>query len=366
MTQSQFADSYHDARARFLAAARDFEARTGRRCDLQRHVVDEGEDLSLDVAHFAPAQGRRLVVFTSAVHGVEGYAGSAVQCALLSGPLARLAPDCGVVLAHAVNPWGMAHFRRTNAANVDLNRNFAPPGDPLYATDNPGYRLLAAALAPNEPCRGGIGPDARFFNDLLGAALLKGYATLKQAILIGQYGAPEGLFYGGTEPEAEARIFSRVFEPLCARYDEILLIDLHTGYGNRGGVMLLFPQGPVARGAGSTADQGYAVTGDLVGYCRRVLERANPNAAFAGLVLEIGTTSVSPLAQLRDLRTMVRENQLRLHGARDTALEREVKARFRELFFPADPAWRRTALATALARTEELLQQRGMLGAGLH
>ena len=67
-----------------------------------------------------------LVVHTSGVHGVEGYAGSAVQQALLrlhsaTPPTNKLRTS--LLLIHAVNPYGMAHYRRFNENNVDLNRN---------------------------------------------------------------------------------------------------------------------------------------------------------------------------------------------------------------------------------------------------
>lgn len=367
---SGFADTYPEARARFLEAVEAFEAATGRRCARASHAVVDGEDCTLDVAHFEPRDGRRLVLVTSGVHGVEGYAGNAIQRALLAGPLVRLATDWGAVLVHAVNPWGMANFRRVNAGNVDLNRNFGDAGDALYQMENPGYRLVADALTPRVPCDGVLVAHLRLIGGLVAALLDKGYAALRQALLAGQYAFPAGLFYGGRAPQREARLFAEVFEPLCRRYDEILLVDLHTGYGARGEAQLLWsvadsgelpgPQAGIARGA-SSPSQGYLVTGDLVAWCRRSATRINPAGRFDGIVLEVGTTGLSKWSQVRDLATVVRENQLHHYGARSPAVERAVKAAFREMFCPSDPSWRRGSLAAALGAIEELLARRGCL-----
>jgi hypothetical protein len=85
------------------------------------------------------------------VHGVEGFAGSAVQVAALKGIAAEAATDTTAAAAaaaaasasgnaastrskpytlcfvHAVNPYGFAALRRFNENNVDLNRNNLTP-----------------------------------------------------------------------------------------------------------------------------------------------------------------------------------------------------------------------------------------------
>uniref|UniRef100_A0A0G4I7T8 DUF2817 domain-containing protein n=1 Tax=Chromera velia CCMP2878 TaxID=1169474 RepID=A0A0G4I7T8_9ALVE len=69
-----------------------------------------------------------LLIHSSGVHGVEGYAGNGIQVcilrALASGSL-TLSPSLtdAVLFVHVVNPYGMAYYRRWNENNVDLNRN---------------------------------------------------------------------------------------------------------------------------------------------------------------------------------------------------------------------------------------------------
>ncbi|KAF4654918.1 hypothetical protein FOZ61_007959 [Perkinsus olseni] len=64
---------------------------------------------------------------------MDGYGGSGIQCYLLDqirqareeGRLKKI--DKTLVFVHAVNPYGMAHYRRFNEENVELNRNALEP-----------------------------------------------------------------------------------------------------------------------------------------------------------------------------------------------------------------------------------------------
>jgi hypothetical protein len=366
-----FAYSYHDARARFLRALDAFERETGRAFVRQRHVIDAGEDLSIDTAELVPRERRRVFVAVSGIHGVEGYAGNAIQQQLLAATLRRFDLDrTGVFFVHALNPSGMHAFRRVNARNVDLNRNFSGDGRALYASDSSGYRLVAELLEPAAPYAGGLVERARFMADLARAVGHHGFAPLRQATLAGQYVAPQGLFYGGDRPEAETEIMQRAFGALCERYGEILLADLHTGYGARGRASSLFARADSpefsaicddgVRDAGGR-DQAYSARGDLVGYGYEVAKRRRNGGVFNGVAVELGTHALGALAQIQDLIAVVRENQVRLRGARSPELALSAQRAFRELFYPSDPAWRAAALASGVDRVESLLKSRAFL-----
>ncbi len=101
-------------------------------------AVPDGEGLFTDVALLGRSDGRAMLALCSATHGVEGFAGSALQTGLLADGIgARLDPDTGLVLIHAINPYGFAHLRHANEDNVDLNRNFIDHSKALPA--NPHY-----------------------------------------------------------------------------------------------------------------------------------------------------------------------------------------------------------------------------------
>ncbi|KAF4653445.1 hypothetical protein FOL46_009190 [Perkinsus olseni] len=135
-----------------------------------------GRGYIMDVAVLRPTKGpsRGSVVHTSGVHGVEGYGGSGIQCYLLGqirqakeeGRLQNI--DKTLVFVHAVNLYGMAHYRRVNEENVDLNRN---------ALESHEFDYLINKRDPN----------------------VAGYGTshIKRAVVTGQYWKPSGLFYGG-------------------------------------------------------------------------------------------------------------------------------------------------------------------------
>ena len=100
-----FSDSYFAARCRFREAA---AARNASLTTLPVGSAPYTIDVALLNEH---ALADRVVMVSSGVHGVEGFAGSAVQLAILNGGV----PDnvC-VVLVHAVNPFGFAELRRWN------------------------------------------------------------------------------------------------------------------------------------------------------------------------------------------------------------------------------------------------------------
>ena len=139
-------EPYARARAGFLQAAE------GRGLRTVSHPIDarseRGEELSIDVAYLGPESPRSVIAVSSGLHGAEGFAGSAIQHQLLDTQLdgLELAPDCGLLLVHALNPYGFAVVRRVNESNVDLNRNFLR--HPEGHVSNPGYEELYDAINP--------------------------------------------------------------------------------------------------------------------------------------------------------------------------------------------------------------------------
>ncbi|MDX6151645.1 DUF2817 domain-containing protein [Marinococcus sp. PL1-022] len=77
------------------------------------------------IAADAKYHSSTLIVVTTGVHGIEGYAGSALLQLFIDEYITQLNPNTtGIRLVHAVNPWGMKNRRRVSENNVDLNRNF--------------------------------------------------------------------------------------------------------------------------------------------------------------------------------------------------------------------------------------------------
>ena len=111
-----FPASYAEARERFVAQARHAGRKVESHVHPQLRGVN-GEALAIDVVLLGSANAEGLLVLSSAMHGVEGFAGSGCQVALMQDPLfadslARSAT--AVLFVHAVNPYGFSHLRRAN------------------------------------------------------------------------------------------------------------------------------------------------------------------------------------------------------------------------------------------------------------
>ena len=147
---SLFPETYEVSRARFredLSVVQQFWPQA----QLSKHRLPGDEDLTIDWI-YADAVGKNEKVFilTTGEHGIEGYVGSAMQQRFIDCYLSQLDPQTtGLLLVHAINPWGMKYHRRVNANNVDLNRNFVYDGvfELIY---NPEYNQIQVIDVPIE------------------------------------------------------------------------------------------------------------------------------------------------------------------------------------------------------------------------
>src|SRR5437868_6038091 len=101
-TQVYFSGDYSTARRRFQDGAK----RAG--AALESLKMDakgpSGEDLAIDIAYLGAEDPRRALLHSSGIHGVEGFAGSAIQLQLLQDPPA-LAKDSALIIVHILNPY---------------------------------------------------------------------------------------------------------------------------------------------------------------------------------------------------------------------------------------------------------------------
>ena len=123
MDATYFSPDYFTARSRFREGSK---AAGGRLTSMQLDAKGPaGEDLTIDIAWCGAEQPREVLLHSSGLHGVEAFAGSAIQLQLLDQGPPVMPKDAALVLVHVTNPYGMAWLRRFNENNVDLNRNFA-------------------------------------------------------------------------------------------------------------------------------------------------------------------------------------------------------------------------------------------------
>jgi predicted deacylase len=338
-----FPADYFAARDAFRACARGVNAEPGTYNIVATGPI--GEPLSIDSAYLGSLAPRQLVIITSGIHGVEGYAGSALQQLWLAEFALKLPTDTGILLLHALNPYGFAHNRRANEHNVDLNRNALTifPG-PV----NPAYRSLDPWLNPPS--------EARRFDDYLwqGLPLLLRYGrtALVQAITAGQYEFPRGLFYGGREREPSLEIFTGLLAaPRFASVQRVWHLDLHTGLGRYGHYQLLLEEPPTTREFERFTDcfGAQAVKSDHAskathysahGILPILTRQAFPNLHIHAATIEFGTHN--PATLLRILRA---ENRLHHYGAQRSNDTTRIREQLREALAPRDPTWRAAVIA---------------------
>ena len=222
---SYFSEDYFIARKRFIEAGRSAGAAMDQLTITERG--DKGELLTIDIAWLGSQTPKTVLLHTSGVHGVEGFAGSAIQLRILEKTPEPPA-DTALIFVHSFNPYGMAWLRRWNETNVDLNRNFRfEPG--AWNEDSSVYSQLDDFLNPKED---------RFFDSFLVQALFNklrfGEEALRNAIPTGQNFNPKGLFYCGHQLEEGPRLYYQWLSKALSSAEYVFVIDVHTGLGRKG------------------------------------------------------------------------------------------------------------------------------------
>jgi hypothetical protein len=281
-----------------------------------------------------------MLVVMSGTHGIEGPAGSFLQIETLSRHtelLDRLPRDTGLLLVHALNPWGYRHGRRTDHCNIDLNRNGA--FDTLH---NSGYDKYLKVIQPEM-----WGKEAE--HCLLQTAQQSGL-DFKQAFTGGQSDRPDGLFYTGTEEAWSMGVLRDICSTYLAHAEHVALIDVHTGIGDyaKGDIFLPFDsrtspdalrmlswfgcgvQFPNVQAADNESVSS-KVSGDVL-----TAMRAWIPGTFSPCALEMGVLSLQD-----SLTAIVAENWLYHHpGELTTSAERLIRDKFQSVFYPkGDNFW---------------------------
>jgi hypothetical protein len=299
-----------------------------------------GQMLEIDIAWFGEKQPRRVVLHSSGLHGVEGFAGSAIQIQALRD-FPRIPDETALVLVHILNPYGMSWLRRVNENNVDLNRNSV--GGDAYTGAPENYSKLNGFLNPPSP------PSRDLF--VLRAALLvmqHGMPALRQAVAGGQYEFPKGLFFGGKKLEQELQSYQAYLARRLASVECIVAIDVHTGLGKYGEDALLADPKDIEKfrnmfGRQVTSSEpqhgpAYRIRGGL----DSLIMRAVPAAELLFITQEFGT-----YGPVRNVRALREENRWHHYG-RGT-LDHPSKRALKEAFNPDDEKWREAVLRRGTA-----------------
>jgi Protein of unknown function (DUF2817) len=341
-----FAQSYAEARGKFLAAA------DAAGLDVHSHAHPlrgrDGEALAMDVARLGAADAPALLLLSSACHGVEGYCGSGVQNALLADPdfhAQAAAAGVAVLYVHALNPYGFSWLRRVTHENVDLNRNFHDFSEPLPA--NPGYDAVAHWLLPAQ-----WPPTTEVMAAIDAYIEQHGARAWQAAVTSGQSGHPQGLFYSGVNPTWSHTTLRQVLRERGRRCRRMAWIDLHTGLGPSGHGERIFagPDDPVgvarARrwwGEITSVYDGSSSSAPLNGLMWNAARQECPQAEHTGIALEYGTL---PLPAMID--ALRAEHWLENHPETGAAQREAIKRQFRDAFYTDTADWKQQILVQGL------------------
>ncbi len=333
-----FSASYGEARAKFLDAA----GAAGATRQSYPHPLKgpDGADLATDLAYLGPDDAPRVMVVSSATHGVEGFCGSGCQVGFLESGLHDELPDgMAVMYVHAHNPHGFAHQRRVTEDNVDLNRNFADFDAPLPA--NPAYDEVHPWLVPSD----WDGPARQAADEAIAAYIERnGMVAFQAAVSVGQHGHPDGVFYAGRKPTWSRQTIETLAHEHLSGRSQLALIDIHTGLGPRGhGELISVDQKGGAEHLRTVAWYGDEVTtpasGDSVSADVQGTIEGGYSVLLEGtecttIAIEYGTL---PAEQV--LQALRADNWLYLHGDVASPEGQVIKGEVRAAFYGEDSQW---------------------------
>jgi len=279
-----------------------------------------------------------VLLIVSGTHGVEGYAGSALQSWWLGEDSGREShDDVRVVMVHGFNPVGFSWVRRVNEDNVDLNRNFVDWGSPPR---NEAYSDVADLLVPSSWGGDVQGSTTAALLDVAGDV---GLDRFQEIVSGGQYDHPTGVFYGGAGPVWSNRWLSEHLARLVAPATRLGVIDLHTGLGEWGHGELISHEAVgtlgYERGTAWWEDvrsmlDGESVSAALSGDWLGAIDVMLPGVEVTAAALEFGTVDV--ISVLQALRA---DAWLHAHGDPVGDDAPAVREQVRAAFADDDPAW---------------------------
>jgi len=349
-----FYTEYEDIRSHFQELASSLGAQT------YSHPIDEKDGLYIDTLYLPGRQAQtNLVILTTGVHGIEGYIGSVMLDVFFREVYPTLDPDnTGVLVVANVNPYGMKYLRRYNENNVDLNRNFILDWDSFDLSSNKEYPKVDTFLGPTGKIGNGLWHEVGFYLKLGKTAITDGADTISDALLTGQYEYPQGVYYGGNGDEASTVYLKDVFSQcLESPYENIIHIDIHSGYGPRYNMVIFNSVFETMSEAQSREAFGYdhiiaydsesfyATTGDTTDFFYRLAEQKQAEADLFSTCFEFGTIGDEFFDTILSLKYTIDENRNHWYPTDNATSAQIVHENYMELFYPTETAWREKTVA---------------------
>ena len=347
--------SYQESRHSFLKAAEKRKAKITTYPHGLRGFTNE--ELATDVCYYGPKGPEKCIIVSTGVHGVEGYAGSAILTQLFAQQLdgLDLPKGMGILAVNFVSSHGASFATRSDIGNINLNRNFL--AHPDQHVDNPEYREISWLINPTELDHS-WSDGIRFFTKY---RKKWGLRKIQEVLTRGQYVEPKGVEFGGFEASPTNLMLRGILHThLPKSVQACIFLDVHTGLGpennDRGahsGVVLIteFPEDSYhfrqgRRWFGNVVESslsGSAVATPRVGTVDHAfvqeLQTINPQCKVAVYCVEFETYDLKWVAW-----TCRSDNWLHNHGELESWKGRKIKKSMYRMFFPPAPKWRANLL----------------------
>ena len=350
-----FYNEYDDVRAHLLETVENLKAE-GYDAQLSSYAIDEAEGLYIDNVYIpATEKETNLIVITTGVHGIEGYIGS-VMLDVFWEEIYSTEVDkenTGVLVVANVNPYGMKYHRRYNENNVDLNRNFILDWESFDTAVNTDYPKVDTFLGPQKSMGNILLHEAGFYGSLVKEVVQDGADVISNALLGGQYEYAEGVYYGGSGDEVSTTYLKGVFKnTLESEYENIVHIDVHSGYGPRYNMVIFNSVFDKTTEAESVAlfnydnviavdsESFYPTTGDTTDYYYRLNEAMGNETSLYSTCFEFGTIGDSFIDSIISMKYTIEENQNHWYPSSNNVTNEIIKERYQELFYPTEKEWR--------------------------
>ena len=364
-----FYNSYDEIRGHLKDRVSEFQ-KDGVTVEVSEYAVDASDDLYIDNIYLPSNKDKEnLIVLTTGVHGMEGYIGSVMLDVFFEEIYPTIDTDTtGILIVANVNPYGMKYMRRYNENNVDLNRNFILDWENFDLTSNKDYPEVKDFLQPEGKIGNALWHEAGFYLSLVKQVIVNGADKVSDALLTGQYEYPNGVYYGGKGDEKSTTYLKGVFNDcLDGEYNNIVHIDIHSGYGPRYNMVVFNSvydkmteaETKIAFGydyiIAYDSESFYATTGDTTDYFYRLAESKNSDKNLFSTCFEFGTIGDSFVDSILSLKYTVDENRQHWFPSENKVASEVVRENYNELFYPTETQWREKTVADFKIATEGVL-----------
>jgi len=327
------------------------------------------EELATDVTYVGPEEPVKLLVISTAVHGIEGFAGCAILTQLFGEQLdgLRLPDDAGVLCINFVSPRGASFASRADVGNINLNRNFLKHPDDHV--ENPEYAEISWLLNPvnlNHSWADGF----QFF---MKYKKKWGSRKIQEVLTRGQYVDEKGVEFGGFEESPTNLLFRRILrENIPESVRACTCFDIHTGLGGEKdglgahhGVVLIteFPEdsyhskqgrqwfGNVVQSSLSSSAISTPRLGTVDHAIVQEIGALNPRCAVAVYCAEFETYDLKRVAW-----TCRSDNWLNVHGELESGRGQRIKKGMYRMFYPPTKKWRENLLKEGALLVEQAVR----------